>query len=137
MLFCSGSSTSSNADDGSPRQSLPSLSTSSSTKTGSLRPCPADRLDDPARHRADVGPPVAANLGLVAHAAERHAGHLAAQRPCDRLREAGLADARRSDEAEDRLAARSPARRSSAALPACSFRTARYSRIRSLIFSRS
>jgi hypothetical protein len=29
----------------------------------------ADRLDDPARHRADVCAPVTANFGLIAHAA--------------------------------------------------------------------
>src|SRR6266699_5773937 len=33
----------------------------------------AHRFDDLARHRADIGPPMPADLRLVAHAAERHA----------------------------------------------------------------
>ena len=45
---------------------------------------------------------MAADLGLVAHAAERHAHELAAGGARDRLAERRLADARRSDEAEDR-----------------------------------
>ena len=45
---------------------------------------------------------MAADLGLVAHAAERHAHELAAGRLGDRLAERGLADAGRADEAEDR-----------------------------------
>ena len=60
------------------------------------------RLDDLAGHRADIGPPVAADLGLVAHAAERHAHELAARGLGDRLAERGLADAGRADQAEDR-----------------------------------
>ena len=52
-------------------------------------------------HRADVGAPVAADLGLVAHAADRHAHELAPERARDRLAERGLADAGRPDEAED------------------------------------
>src|SRR3546814_5077790 len=59
-------------------------------------------LDDLARHRTDIGPPVAADLGLVANAAQRHAHEAAARRPAHRLAERGLADARRADEAEDR-----------------------------------
>ncbi len=62
----------------------------------------AHRLDDLAGHRADIGAAVAADLGLVAHAAERHAHELAAGRLGDRLAERGLADARRADEAQDR-----------------------------------
>ena len=42
------------------------------------RPGVAQRAHEPARQRADVGAPVAADLGLVAHAAERHAHELAA-----------------------------------------------------------
>ena len=61
-------------------------------------------LDDLARHRADVGAPVAADLGLVAHTAQRHADELAVGRAGDALPERGLADARRSDEAQDRAA---------------------------------
>ena len=45
---------------------------------------------------------MAADLGLVAHAAERHAHEIAAGGPRDRLAERGLADAGRADEAEDR-----------------------------------
>ena len=64
----------------------------------------ADPLDDAAGQRADVGAAMAADLGLVAHAAERDADELAAQRARDRAPERGLADARRADEAEDRAA---------------------------------
>ena len=62
----------------------------------------AHRLDDLAGHRADIGPPMAADLGLVAHAAERHAHELAPGRLRDRLAERGLADAGRADQAQDR-----------------------------------
>ena len=44
---------------------------------------------------------MAADLRLVAHAADRHAHELAAERARDRLAERGLADAGRADEAED------------------------------------
>ena len=44
---------------------------------------------------------MAADLRLVAHAADRHAHELAPERPRDRLAERGLADAGRPDEAED------------------------------------
>ena len=67
-----------------------------------LRLGPAQALDDLSGQRADVGPPVAANLRLVAHAAERHADELAIERTGDRLRERRLADAGRPDEAQDR-----------------------------------
>ena len=67
----------------------------------------ADRLDDVAGQGADIGSPMAADLGLVVHAAEAHAHELAVHRARDRLAERGLADAGRADEAEDRrLAAR-------------------------------
>ena len=59
-------------------------------------------LDDLAGERADVGPAMAPDLGLVAHAAEGDAHEVAARRAGDRLAERGLADAGRSDEAEDR-----------------------------------
>ena len=59
-------------------------------------------LDDLARHRADIGAAVAADLGLVAHPAERHADEVAPRRTGDRLAERGLADAGRADQAEDR-----------------------------------
>jgi len=45
---------------------------------------------------------VAADLGLVAHAADGHAHELATQRVGDRLPERRLADAGRADETEDR-----------------------------------
>jgi hypothetical protein len=59
-------------------------------------------LDDAAWQRADVGAAVAADLRLVAQAAERHAIELARQRVGDRAPERGLAHARRAREAEDR-----------------------------------
>ena len=45
---------------------------------------------------------MSANLGLVAHAAERDAHELPRHRARDRLAERRLADAGRADEAEDR-----------------------------------
>ena len=86
----------------------------------------AQPLDDASGHRADVRPAVAADLGLVADAAERQAVELPSERARDRLSERRLADARRSDEAQDRAAS----------LGLFSFWTARYSMMRSLIFSR-
>ena len=62
----------------------------------------AQALDDLAGHRADVGAAVAADLGFVAHAAERHAHELAAHRLRDGPRQRGLADAGRADETQDR-----------------------------------
>ena len=59
-------------------------------------------LDDLAGERADVRAPVAADLGLVAHAAERQAHELAVQGLRDALRERRLADAGRAREAQDR-----------------------------------
>ena len=67
-----------------------------------LRLGAAQALDDLAGQRADVGPAMAADLGLVAHAAERDAHELAAERLGDRARQRRLADARRADEAQDR-----------------------------------
>ena len=63
-----------------------------------------DALDDPAGQRADVGAPVAADLGLVVDAAEAHPHELAAHRPGDALAQRRLADAGRADEGEDRAA---------------------------------
>ena len=65
----------------------------------------AQGTHQPARQRADVGAPVAADLGLVAHAAERHAHELAAGRAGDRLADRGLAGAGRADQREDRAGA--------------------------------
>ena len=62
----------------------------------------AQRLDDASGHRADVGAAVTANFRLVAHAAERDARELAAQRIGHAFAERGFADAGRADEAEDR-----------------------------------
>ena len=62
----------------------------------------AQRADDRAGHRADVGAPVAADLGLVAHAADGDAHELAPQCARDRMAERRLAHPGRADEAEDR-----------------------------------
>ena len=61
-------------------------------------------VEDAPRHRPDVGAPVAADVRLVAGAAERDAHVLAAHGAGDRLRDRRLADARRPDEEEDRAA---------------------------------
>src|SRR5207247_10728291 len=61
-----------------------------------------EALDDLAGQGADVRSPMAADLGLVAHAAERYTHELASERLRDRLCERCLADAGRPDEAEDR-----------------------------------
>ncbi len=66
------------------------------------RPGVAKRPDEPARQRADVGAAVAADLGLVADAAERHADELAAGRAGDRLADRRLAGAGRADQRQDR-----------------------------------
>ena len=62
----------------------------------------ADRLDDVARQRADIGAAMAADLGLVVHAAQADAHELAVHGARDRLAERRLADAGRPDEAQDR-----------------------------------
>ena len=61
-------------------------------------------VDDPARHGADVGAPVAPDVGLVARAAERDPDVLPPHRAGDALGNRGLADARRADEQQDRAA---------------------------------
>ncbi len=66
-----------------------------------LRPGLPHPLDDPPRHRADVGPPVATDVGLVARSAERDPHVLAAEGARDRLRDRGLSDAGRTGEKED------------------------------------
>ena len=58
-------------------------------------------LDDLAGQGADVGAAMAANFGLVAHAAERDADKLAAGGVADGHGQRSLADAWRPDEAED------------------------------------
>src|SRR5207244_2517045 len=65
-------------------------------------------LDDLPGQRTDVRAAVAADLRLVTHAAERDAMELAAERAGDRFAERRLADARRADEAENRVLARRP-----------------------------
>ena len=62
----------------------------------------AQRLNDSSRHRADIGPPMAADFRLVPHAAQRDARELAAQRVGHAFAQRGLADARRADEAKNR-----------------------------------
>ena len=64
-------------------------------------PGTAHALQDAARHGADVGAAVAAQLGFVVQAAEAHALELAAHGPGDGLAERSLADPGRADEAED------------------------------------
>ena len=59
-------------------------------------------LDHLAGHGADIGPAMAAHLGLVAHAAQRHAHEVAPRRLRDGLAERGLAHAGRPDQAQDR-----------------------------------
>src|SRR5690606_38549950 len=60
-----------------------------------------DALDHPARHSADVGAPVAADLRLVPDAAEAGADELATQGASDAAAQARLAHAGRTHEAED------------------------------------
>ena len=69
------------------------------------RPGVAQGADEPARERADVRAAMAADLGLVADAAERHADELASGRARDRLADRRLAGAGRADEREDRAGA--------------------------------
>src|SRR5829696_5931534 len=61
-----------------------------------------DGPGDPAGLGADIGAPVAADLGLVADAAEGDPDELAAHGPGDRLAQRGLADTRRADQGDDR-----------------------------------
>src|SRR5207302_1474685 len=71
-------------------------------ENGVLRPRVPQRPDNGARHGADVGPPVAAYLGLVTDPAYRDSLELPPERAGDRFAQRGLADPRRPDEAEDR-----------------------------------
>ena len=59
-------------------------------------------LDDATGHGANVRAAVTANLGFIAHPTEAHAHELAVQCSSDTLTEAGLADARRTHQAQDR-----------------------------------
>ena len=60
------------------------------------------RLNDLARHRADIGAPVAADFALIAHAAKADADEFPPRGAGDRAAQRGLADARRADKAQDR-----------------------------------
>ena len=62
----------------------------------------ANALNDVAGQGADIGAPVAADLRLVVNAAETDADEPAAHRARDGLAERSLANARRTDEAQDR-----------------------------------
>ena len=90
---------------GSPRKSAPSLSISSSIMTGLSRAGLAQLGDDSAGHRADVGAAMAADVGLVAHAAQGDADEIPAHGFGDRFAQRSFADARRAKEAENRAAA--------------------------------
>src|SRR5215218_3335638 len=59
------------------------------------------RADQAAGKSADIGSPVAPDLGLVSHAAERHAHELPAGGASDRLADRGLARTGRADQRED------------------------------------
>ena len=61
-----------------------------------------DALDDASRQRADVGPAMPPDLGLVVHPAQRDAREAPAHGAGDRATQGCLADARRPDEAQDR-----------------------------------
>ena len=102
VSFCAGSSTSSSALAGSPWNDDAELVDLVEQEDRVLGAGLLHPLDDAAGHRADVGAAVAADVGLVAHAAERDAHVLAPERAGDRLGDRGLADARRADEEQDR-----------------------------------
>ena len=61
-----------------------------------------DAVDDPPRHRADIGAPMTADIRLIPDAAEADAHIFPAQRPRDALADAGLSRARSSDKNKDR-----------------------------------
>ena len=71
-------------------------------KTGIVGAGLLHALNDAARKRADIGPAMAADFGLVPHAAQADADELAAQRAGDGFAQRGFPDARGADEAEDR-----------------------------------
>src|SRR5262249_42171674 len=62
----------------------------------------ANRLDHFSGERTDVGTAMAADLGFIADAAERHAHELAAGRAGHGLAERSLANTWRTDQTEDR-----------------------------------
>ncbi len=61
-----------------------------------------EALDDPAGHRADVGPPMAPDLGFVSHASKGQPDELPVESAGDGAAERRLTDAGRPHEAEDR-----------------------------------
>ena len=69
---------------------------------GIHRPGIAQRANQPAGQRADIGPAMAADFGLVADAAERHPDELPAGGAGDRLADRRLASARRANQRENR-----------------------------------
>jgi len=136
MVLRGESSTSSNADDGSPRQSLPTLSTSSSMMTGfigagffeSPRPC------DPGS-APHIGPPMTADLRLVrGYHPATHARKLRPSAARHGLAQRCLADTWRSNEGDDRT--RNPGHRPvGGGDPSRRFLMARNSTMRSLTSS--
>jgi hypothetical protein len=80
---------------------MPSLSISSSRNSGLRTPTLVRLCSTLPGMRADVGAAVAADLGLVAHAAQRHAHELAPGGPRHALAQRGLAHARRAHQAQD------------------------------------
>ena len=65
---------------------------------------PDEGVDDPTRHRADVGLSVPADIGFVAHAAERDAREFTVQRARDRHSDRGFTDPRGTHETNDLVA---------------------------------
>ena len=62
----------------------------------------SNALDDLPRQRSDVSAPMAANFGLVMHAAERQARELASQSAGNRFAQRSFSHARRADETQNR-----------------------------------
>src|SRR6185436_12592593 len=60
-----------------------------------------DALNHATWHGSHVGASVTSNFGFIVHATKAHAHELASECVCNRLPERRLADARRSDKAED------------------------------------
>src|SRR5207302_9651096 len=95
----------------------------------------ADALNDPSSNRTDIGPPVAADLGLVAHSTEAHA-----RKPSPRARAIDcprLVLPTPGGPTKHRIGSRAFSSVDVAERSWRSFFTARCSRMRSLIFSRS
>src|SRR6185295_9425413 len=65
----------------------------------------AEFLDDATGECADIRAAVAADVGFIAHAAQRHTRKTASQARGNRLTQRSLADTRRADKAENRPAA--------------------------------